>query len=406
LIGGVKVKYTKSMNTPSPPVRVILPLLFLLAFTAAAEEVVSIYQQYQPQEWGRAADRQGLLAVTENDMKRAPTVKAAEGGHLTGVILNRSQGEELLALLRERSPVVDGQITLSLVSDTEKPVIEWFHKGWDARYHFQLEEAPRELLNEVVRFYAKDPFNGGLVDREYRDNFIIRILAGEDVFKADGELSFGEALAGATLLGDDFQPFFGFHDGRGILSRVGLLRVAERQRTETRPAIPEDDSRVIASPARGVAWADFMHRVESLPGNFPENLYVYTRTVCDLIEGFGVDYLSPRSFLEERAGTNRDFSLFFYQVLEEYGYEVRLVMINPGEMGENYYIVTFRSAGSPLWGVISRDFYAGQRFSQWARIPALLHQRSVLFQELQGARILGESRWVYPGSSEWKDSLY
>lgn len=339
-------------------------------------------------------------------MKRASTVEAAGEGHLTGVILNRSQGEELLALLEERSPVVDGQITLSLVSDTGKPVIEWFHEGWDARYHFQLEEAPRELLNEVVRFYAKDPYNGGLVDREYRDNFIIRILAGEDVFEADGQLSFGEALAGATLLGDDFQPFFGFHDGLGALSRVGLLRAAERQRTEMRAVIPEDEPRTPPGSSRGAAWADFLHRVESLPGSFPENLYVYTRTVCELLDGPGAEYLSPQGFLEELAGTNRDFSLFFYQVLEEYGYEVRLVMINPGEMGENYYIVTFRSAGAPLWGVISRDFYAGQRFSQWARIPALLHQRSVLFQELQGARILGESRWIYPGSSEWKDSLY
>ena len=394
------------MKTPSPRYRIILPLLLALSFSAAAEEVVSLYQKYQPQQWGRAVDRRGLLVVSVNDMKRAPTVKAENEGYLTGIILQRSHGEELLALLQERSPVVDGQITLSLVSGRGTPVIEWFHQGWDARYHFQLEEAPRALLNEVVRFYAEDPYNGGLVDREYRDNFIIRILAGEDVFEPDGRLSFGEALAGATLLGDDFQPFYGFHDGLGSLSRVGLLRAAEGYRKERGPLMAEDTALVEDFSDRGASWADFLHRVESLPGSFPENLYVYTRTVCELLEGSGEDFLSPQKFLEAREGTHRDFALFFFQVLEQYGYEVRLVMINPGEMGENYYIVTFRSAGTPLWGVISQDFYAGQRFSQWARIPALLHQRSVLFQELQGGRILGESRWIYPGSTEWKDSLY
>ena len=210
LIAKVKVKYTDPMNTPSPLVRIILPLLFVIAFNAVAEEVVSVYLKYQPHQWGRAADRQELLVVTEEDMKQAPSVNASGEGHLTGVILNRSQGDQLLALLRERSPVIDGQITLSLISDTGKPVIEWAHGGWDALYHFQIEEAPRELLNEVVRFYAEDPYNGGLVDREYRDNFVIRVLRGDDVFEPDGQLSFGEALAGATLLGDDFQPFYGF----------------------------------------------------------------------------------------------------------------------------------------------------------------------------------------------------
>ena len=160
------------------------------------------------------------------------------------------------------------------------------------------------------------------------------------------------------------------------------------------------------SSSMGADWADFLHRVESLPGSFPENLYVYTRTVC-MLETEGEErYRSPEEFLTRRAGMDRDFALFFYQVLEQYGYEVRLLLVNPGEMMSNHYLVTFRQTGSPLWGTISQEFYAGQRFSQWPRIPSLLHQRSVRFQELMAPRILRDREWSYPGSSDWKDSQY
>ena len=392
--------------------RKTFPILVLLLFTALslwAEEFVSIYQDYQPDRWGRARERSGLISPSLEDLRGASTVEASSGGILTAVILNRDQGDQLLALLKERQTVTDGMITLSMVRSGEKPVLQWYHRGWEARYKFQLDSAPRELLSEIVNFYASDPYNGGLVDREYRDHYIIRIWAGEDILESDGRLSFGEALLGATLLGDGFQPLWGIHDGWGTLALAGLLKAAGDQMSveesvSMNPADTEPPRR--REIRRTGEWADFLHRVESLPGSFPENLYVYTRTVCALEDGGEDGYVTPSEFLTEKAGRDRDFALFFYSVLRDYGYEVRLVMINPGELMSNRYIVTFRESGSPLWGIISQKFYAGQRFSQWPRIPSLLYQRSVRYQELMGASILVQGEWIFPGSSDWTESHY
>ena len=99
-------------------------LLFLAVFSLAGEGFVSIYADFQPDLWGRALQRSGLISPTPEEARQVPTVEAPEGGFLTGVILNREQGEQLMALLRESGSWTDGMISLELLGGEEPPTLE------------------------------------------------------------------------------------------------------------------------------------------------------------------------------------------------------------------------------------------------------------------------------------------
>jgi len=384
----------------------LIAFIFLIVtFSTIAEDMVSIYGDYQSQFWGRSDKRSHLITPQVADAWKASTVHAGDGGYLTGVLYEQGQADQLILLIKEQGSVRDGEITLTMIHDGDEPIIEWNHEMWDARYQFQLLKAPKEIFTEIARVYATDPYNGGLVDREYRDNYMIKIIAGEDLLDFNGILSFGEALIGATILGDDFQPLYGFKDGRGVLSQAGLLRVSEMHDSmEDRSMNPSP--MVETEPMESRMMANFIHRVSSLPGSFPENLYVYTRTICSLIPEDDDSYVTPDQFLMKKEGSNRDFALFFYHVLDTHDFEVRMIVVRSMEGMDEQHIVTFRKGGSPLWGLISQEFYTGQRFSTWPRIPSLLYQQSVEYQELQPLRIMREELWSYSDNSQWIDSFY
>lgn len=385
-------------------------LTLLLGDYLQAEGFVSIYTDYRPSRWGQALERSGLISPTPQMTRNAPTV---DGGGLSAVLLRREHGDELVAMLNRWKSVQNGQITLSMISPGDVPTLEWHHTGWSARYLFRLEEPPAEMLSLISRFYRGDPYNLGIVREEYRNNYVIRVLSGEDVLEQDGVLSFGEAMLGATLLGDPFQPLWGIKDGMGVLEGVGLLRAALESPEATPPTVEAATlSGVQDGEAMGMAldasWDEFIDIVDSFPGSFPENLYVYTRTVFEVapLSPSENEFRAPEELLEERVGSKRDFALFYYTVLNRMGYQVRLIITETTTPGVENPIVVFKKKDSPLWGMISHSYYMGHAISMPDEIPGLLNRASVRFTDVQVDEILVARKWGLREYVDWKHSPF
>jgi len=396
--------------------RILTVFLLLLAaagVTSAQDEAVSIYTRFSAAEWGRTGERNQITRIDFSEFLRAPVLKAPPAeGYLTAVLVD---GRIISAVMEKMTPgqtVGDGQASFSWIVREGRQAFQIRDDRWGLDLVFSLEEAPEAMLESIAALYRLDSLNRTLVLQEYREKRVIRIFQASDVLEKDGRLSFGEALAAATLIGDTFQPLYGIHDGRGYLRNLGYLLETGPAETAPEPAMeamtpnPEAASRIGETERTpGDEYAEFLHRVSSMPGSFPENLYILVKTLCVLREGED-DYVSPRAFLARKWGGNREFALFFFKVLEEEGYDVRLLRVNGGEDLPNEYLVVYKEHESREWGVMAANYWVAERFGNWTRIPALYLGRSVLYQELNGMAVLDGSRWVYPGSGKWEDSFY
>jgi hypothetical protein len=407
--------------------KIVIPLLFLLGLPyLTGQERVNIYTGFSPERFGRAADRSRITRLWTADFRGRPGVEApAPEGYLTGVLVDGRLFGQILAAVSYGEGVRDENTSFTLESRGGAQAFHLVHKPWDLDFVFALEQAPEEILQAVRNFYALDPFNRDQVLQEYREHRVVRIYRGSDVLERDGKLSFGEALVAATLLGKTFQPFYGFHDGAGFLDNLSYLLYTPPPSAGPPPILlppVEGDSRGGAAPvnpqvrtvlppreepaSQGVGlseWEEFLHHVDNMTGSFPENLFVFAKTVIRLREA-SPGYLSPEDLLSQKAGGSREFALFFYRILKDRGYDVRLLRTSiRGEEAFDY-MVLYKEHSQARWGLMTAEYWTGERFNNWTRIPALRYEESAEYQELDGRAIMESREWFFP--RQWEESLF
>ncbi|MBI9102926.1 MAG: hypothetical protein JEY99_10955 [Spirochaetales bacterium] len=376
----------------------LICLIFLTsAFSFSSEGAVFLYSGLSPEKWGRSETRDETMSIDFFRFQEAMSLPGPEEGYLTAVLMDGNLADVIYGKLDAGQSVSDGQTTLSSVDYNGKQAYRLKQRDWGLDVIFTLEKTPAIIMEEIKKFYDKDSYNKNLVLQEYQDNQVIRVFRGNDIIDGDGTFSYGEAMVCATLIGKTFQPFYGIHDGMGFLANIGYLL------EEARPALSIEP--LLDDEMEYNEYRDFVFRAKSMEGSLPENIYILARTLCRLKEGSD-EYASPDEFLKRSWGGSRDFSLLFYKVLREFNYEVKLLRINPGSDLPNEYMIVYRSPGGRMWGFMGAEYWTGERFGNWTRIPALYKGRSIQFQELEGGAILSESRWFYPGASRWQESYY
>ncbi len=380
----------------------LILILLSISLLLSAQEAVRLYSGFTESTWGRSVTRDETFLVDFSEFSEAMSLSSPDGGYLTAVLVEGELADLIHTTLKPGVELRDGDTTFVQVDFDGIQVYRLRQNKWGLDIMFTLEKSSGEILDDISDFYSQDPYNRALVLQEYRENRLIRIYRGDDVIDGDGEFSFREAMVGATIIGKTFQPFYGIHDGLGFIRNIGYL--FEHSSTQSVSQVLTSGEEMMAENPDSL-YHDFVYRLQSMEGSFPENLYILTRTLCSLREGADV-YLSPVDFLEREWGGNREFALFFYKVLMEFDYDVRLIRINAGAELPNEYIVLYKEHDSRKWGMMGVEYWTGERFSNWTRISALYKGLSVRFQELDGIKILSVSDWIYPGSDKWQDSFY
>lgn len=298
----------------------ILSLVFIRSASAqdilTANVDISIYQNIQPGEYGRAIARNSVTTLNSSMFQLAPSLPVAnETGIITAILFDRFLIPALDTLAENAEPVRDRNIVLSYKMMDTKKIYRVQHLTWGMDLSFSLESASQEIINVISETYRDDSYNRSLVLQEYRENPVIRIYDAEDVIIQNESIDFNEILLAATVIGKSFQPLLGIHDCVNLMENITY--VAEQQ-------VREQSSGEVTYRdyiGDGSEMDDFFYRVEHLGGEFTDNLY--TLVVSTFIYDEALNYYSPpEQVVITRRGDKRTMALLFYDILARAGFEI------------------------------------------------------------------------------------
>ncbi|MDF1569966.1 MAG: hypothetical protein RQ801_10880 [Spirochaetaceae bacterium] len=170
------------------------------------EPVVSIYRDFDDGLFGRSRYRGIVFSVRRESFARYRTLPVRDFDGLTAYLLSAERAADLAAG-RGYSTVVASP------ADDELASLYVFDNA-GTRVVFSLERAPDDLYEEIDRTYPSNPEVAQEVSRSYRSGYVIRIHEAENVYRPEtGRIDYEDVLISASLLGDEFQPLWGIHDG-------------------------------------------------------------------------------------------------------------------------------------------------------------------------------------------------
>jgi len=191
---------------------IFLVFLLLPVFSAAAEERVSIYDDFDDGAYGQSVHRSvfrsaNLSAFTRSETLPVRTPSWDRSSLLTAVVLSAQRA---------------GELKEGLYSDRVSYSEGIFSYEWEGiEFSFSLEKPSREIMI-LLEDYYRGPYSEWLepLKTHYEENYVIRIHSAENIFEPwKDEISYDEVLLMATLLGDRDQWLWGIHNGSDLLNR-------------------------------------------------------------------------------------------------------------------------------------------------------------------------------------------
>ena len=182
----------------------VLLLSVISVSLAMAEDVVTVYDDFDDGRFGRSEYRSVFRSVKLSAFTRSETLPVLspaldEESFLTAVVLSKEGYNRLVPLMDIRGRVLFSRDGLEFVFSLEKPgdavlkVIEEYYQG------------PRKSWLEAVT-------------QHYKDNYVIRIHSAENILEPwNDTITYTEALLMATTVGDRDQWLWGIHDGLNLL---------------------------------------------------------------------------------------------------------------------------------------------------------------------------------------------
>ncbi len=377
-------------------------LIFPSALLFAAPDYVSVYKSASEAMLGRASSRASVISVPLNDFDRSETLPVnGEDGISTCVMIDASVKDAVEVLLEKRDFIlIEGSVISREASgDDYIYTFTWDQYGFSVKFGF---EHNLEIIEPVINTaYPDNSYLSGAVLRDFSDNYSLKIYEAEDVLKPyDGKPDFIEAMLSATVIGSTFQPMLGVRDGLGVLNQLGLA--VSSSGVLEHPELYEYRKFRQA----GDEIYSFIYRIMGMEGDFITNLF-NTVTGISLKEPDDGIVMLPEDFYVLRKGDNTDYSMFFYDILKRAGYEVKFIVIDPGEeSGALYSTVFFLEEGGEQWGRI--DSYSLDRYfaERWKRLPALVFSSTVRYFEPDTDRIFQSGMIELPPPSQWHTALY
>ena len=190
------------------------------------KEYATIYDDFDEGQFGRSEYRDLLRSVSLLSFMRTDTISIKNPdndiflGYLTAVVVDSKIEQELR----------NGTIPLERESISKEIIIDNRKTYWSAlvytynkngiKFSFSLEKPGDKILGMVFNHYKDDDKWRDPVLNHYKANYVVRIFTAENVYEPwNDEITYGEALLMATLIGDRSQWLWGIHDGNALLER-------------------------------------------------------------------------------------------------------------------------------------------------------------------------------------------
>ncbi len=348
--------------------------LLFMQFLFGETDVV-IYKYHDNSFYGIAFDRSSVISVDSGRFLESTTLPANGGeGFLTAVILDSFAAETLDSLFNYSGKVIVDGCEILKREQEGRVVYQYYDTIREISLSFSLEKPGEELLKLINYVYKKNSYWGKEVEKHYRENYVIRMHAAENVLNtADMRITFDEALLCATIIGDSEQWLWGIHDGKGIFNEIGLaaLRIKNGLHKEY------DHYRDYSE--NDMKMYNLIKRIEGMSGYFVQNLY---DTASAMIKYNASDDITvlPEQLIETGKGGSFDLALFYYDVLRRKGFEVILIAVEPfGGEPRVQPAVLYRAADSYMWGCINMDLLMPEIDNDWVSVPAVFFNNDVSF---------------------------
>ncbi len=193
---------------------------------------VSIYNDGEADLFGRSRYRSVRSTILDTVYGRRDSFDVARviGGvdeYQTAVVLSSEVRRRLVSLFEEgASAETEGGYRFEWKQEAGVKVFSVSHPDMGLDLAFSLDRPPKEMLQMIRDVYGRNEvwrrWTQPVLDH-YRSHYVITVHRGENIFRPwEEEISYAEALAAATLLGDREQWLWGIHDGRGLL-RTALM---------------------------------------------------------------------------------------------------------------------------------------------------------------------------------------
>ena len=384
-----------------PAIILLIAVISASGFAQDGEEaaLVKVYTAASERHLGRSADRSRIISMQLDEFAESDSIDTRPGGIATAVMVDATVMTSIEELLGGRDFAIVENSVLSYAPEYGTNVYSFTWDRYGFEIAFSFEEPWPDLIAEIETVYGDNAYLYGELMRSYADNYALRIFKAEDIYNPEQErIDFIEAMISATVIGSTFQPMLGIHDGLGILNRIGLAAVMA-EATGSGDYIEHRSYEY-----EGEKLYSFLHSVESMDGDFIDNLY---NSVISITHKHAEDdrILLPEEFFRMRDGDNSDYALFYFDTLKRAGYDVRFVVID-ADAAELYSTVFFREKDADLWGVIDGNGLEREKAERWQRLPALVFDASVEYFEPDIEKIIETGTVELPPPSLWSHSPY
>ena len=199
---------------------------FLLAAAAEAagplnigeDPAVTIYRDFDDGLFGRSVYRGVVFSVKLDAFDRYRSLDVRDLDGLTAYLVSAGRAGEMAAGTASGTAVAGPASPASARlpdGDPEKWIYVYERGG--LRVAFALEKPPEDLFAEIARTYPSNPSVAEQVSEAYRNGYVVRVLTAENVYRPQfGRIDYEDVLISAALIGDDFQPLWGIHDGNAL----------------------------------------------------------------------------------------------------------------------------------------------------------------------------------------------
>jgi len=217
---------------------IFLPGLFFSSLSLSAQEpgrTVSIYRDFDDGLYGRSIYRGIIFSVKLKSFARYSSLPLENGNGLTAYLISCERAFELAAgknqyirlfkLERKKEKIETEEITgenINLCGGEKGSGVKpeeylYSYKKDGIEIDFSLEKVPEEIINEIKRTYPDNPKVQKEVIDSYKSGYVIRIHKAENVYRPQFAFpDYEDVLISAALIGNDFQPLWGIHDGLDI----------------------------------------------------------------------------------------------------------------------------------------------------------------------------------------------
>lgn len=356
------------------------------------EDRVVIYTDASPKEFGKSWKRHGVRAVSFREFASTRTLSVADpDGVLTAVLVDARVNQALRNFMEGfRERWID-PAWLWAEQRGNRTVYTYFDPNLRLQFSFSLEKPNEKILALIDRTYAKDPSARKKVRELYLKNYVVRVHSAENVFEPWlYTITFDEVLLVATLVGNDFQPLWGIHDGCGLVKNLP-------DRVEAALTLSLVEYRPLG--VHKSEYHSFILRVHRMLGSFPKNLWNEVNRVLKSGELGGLKL--PEELIYQKKGTDTEKTLLYYDVLTRMGYETRLLAVRRSVGEDPFLMVLYRTGGRGNWGALSVEGHEAEVTSDWKQVPSILWGGEPLFVPLEAQKIFQLRRIDWPENSQW-----